>query len=299
MVKIEYQGTDITDSVTVARCWIDQYAEEHGDTIKIIFNDVDGLWDSWGPSVGDKIRVYNGNIDSGIQYVRRVHPTVGRFEIDASAIPPTAGGEKKKEWKQITKLQLANDIAGKCGLSLKTYGLKDCIFKNLKQDYEEDLKFFQKLCMVEGDAFLIYNGQMVLYNESYMENQSPAETIGLDMDNYPEYWNKRVMPALTVRNDSMSYTYGSGSPVKVIYVPLYIDSQGTAEKYAKNLFHYYDKMKKGGFFYYRSPLDDGYAAGSIAEIKTDNRPSYDGKAFIYHVRFDTDDNRAKVFFRCL
>lgn len=301
MIKVEYQGKDITDSVTVNRCWIDQYAEEHGDTIKIIFSDVEGLWDSWAPTVGDKIRVYNGNIDSGIQYVRRTHPTVGRYEIDAGAIPPSVGGEKKHEWRQITKLQLAGDIAGKCGLTLKTYGVKDRIFKNLKQDYEEDLKFFQKLCMVEGDAFIVYDGQMILYSEDYMESQSPAETIALDMDNYPEYWNKRVLSSLTVRNDSISYTYtnGSGSPSKVLYVPLYIDSQGTAERYAKNLYHFYDKMKKGGYFYYSSPIDDGYTAGSVAEIKTDNRPSYNGKAFIYHVRFDTADNRAKIFFRCL
>lgn len=299
MIKVEYQGKDITDSVSVDRCWIDQYAEEHGDTIKIIFSDTEGLWDSWAPSEGDRIRVYNGNIDSGIQYVRRTHPTVGKYEIDAGAIPPAVGGERNGGWQQATKLQLAGDIAGKCGLKLKTYGVQDQKFKYLRQDNEEDLRFFQKLCMVEGDAFLIYDGQMVLYNESYMEGQSPAETIQLDMDNYPEYWNKRSISALTIRNAGMSYTYGSGSPSKTVYVPLYIDSQGTAERYAKNLFHYYDKKKKGGFFYYSSPLDDGYAAGSVAEIKTDNRPSYNGKVFIYHVRFDTADNRAKVFFRCL
>ena len=54
-LKVEYKGVDITGSIEVERCWLDQYAEEHGDTIKIVFRDIKRLWDIWSPEIDDEI----------------------------------------------------------------------------------------------------------------------------------------------------------------------------------------------------------------------------------------------------
>jgi len=298
-LKVEYKGVDITSSVDVDKCWIDQYAEEHGDTLKIIFADADGLWDAWAPKIGDKIRVYDDHVDSGVQYVRSIYPSVGRYEITAGSIPVSADLARSSGWQQVTKLQLAKEIAERHGLKLMTYGITDHKFLYLRQENESDFPFFQRLCLLEGDAFLIYDGMLVLYNEAYIEGTEPKQIVSLDADNKPEYHNEQTITALSIRNGSTEFTYGSDlSRLKSVNIRVYIDSKGTAERYATNLYHHFNKMKKGGTFY-ATPITDGYTAGSVAGIKTRGMASFDGNMFIYHVRHDMTNNKTKVFFRCL
>ena len=299
MLKVEYKGVDITDSVSVDKCWIDQYAEERGDTIKIVFADADGLWDKWSPETGDTIRVYSDHADSGVQYVRGIYPSVGKYELNAGSMPVSADLIRSAGWQEVTKLQLAKEIAKRHGLSLKMYGITDHKFLYLRQEKEADFPFFQKLCLLEGDAFLIYDNSLALYNESYIEEMDPKEAISLDADNIPEYVNEQTVTALSVRNGSTGFTYGEDvSRLKAVDVSVYIDSKGTAERYAKNLYHHFNKMKKSGTFYV-SPIADGYTAGSIAKMKTRNMSAFDGNIFIYHVRHDLINNKTKVFFRCI
>jgi phage protein D len=299
VLKVEYRGIDITSSVVVDKCWIDQYAEEHGDTLKIIFADADGLWDAWAPKIGDKIRVYDDHVDSGVQYVRSIYPSVGRYEITAGSIPVSADLARSSGWQQVTKLQLAKEIAARHNVELMTYGITDHKFLYLRQENEADFPFFQRLCLLEGDAFLIYDNRLILYNEAYIESMEPRETVDLDADNKPEYVKEQTITALSIRNGSTEYTYGTDtSRLKSVNVSVYIDSKGTAERYATNLYHHFNKMKKGGIFY-TSPITDGYTAGSMARIKTRGMASFDGNIFICHVRHDMANNKTKVFFRCV
>ena len=299
MLSVEYKGVDITGSIEVERCWIDQYAEAHGDTIKVIFADPDRLWDSWAPQTGDQIRVYDGHIDSGVQYVRGIAPKVGRYEITAGSIPIGAEQKRRAGWGQVTKMHLAREIAARYGLEIKTYGITDHKFYHLRQEDESDLLFLQRLCLIEGDALIIYDNNLVLYSEAYLEGQEPKQLIDLDEDNAPEYGKEQLYTALSLRNGATEYTTGSDlSRVKAVTLPIYIDSKGSAERYAKNLLHHCNKMTKGGTFYV-SPLAEGYTAGSVAAIKTRGMSSFDGKIFIYHLRADMTNNQMKVFFRCL
>lgn len=297
MVKVEYKGIDITASVDVAKCWIDQYAEEHGDTIQVRFNDTERLWDKWAPAVGDKIRVYSDHADSGVQYIRSLSPMVGKYEITAGSIPVSAEEKRNAGWQQVTKLQLAKDIAARHGLTLKTYGVTDHKFLYLRQEHDGDLAFFQRLCLLEGDAFLIYDGEFILYNEADLESQDAVQTVTVSADNNPEYISEAAYTSIEIRNGETAFTYGTDKTrQKALALDTYIDSKGTAERYAKNLFHHINKMAKRGTFY-TSPIAEGYTAGSIMTLKTEGAGTFNGKAFIYHVRHDLANNKTKVFFR--
>ena len=295
-MKVEYNGVDITNHIEINKCWLDQYSEEHGDTIKIIFSNPN-TWDLWGAKPGDTIRVYDDNVDSGVQFVRGIYPSVGKYEITSSSLP--VSNKRNIGWQQMTKLQLAKDIADRYDLELKTFGVTDHKFLYLRQENEEDFPFFQKLCLLEGDAFVVYNKQFILYSKSYLEDQSPTKTVSIDADNKPDYQNKETYTALSLRNGSTEYTYGSDlSKIKSVKMSVYIDSEGTAERYAKNLYAYFNQNKKGGTFY-TVPITDGYTAGSVAGLETRGMSSFDGNIFIYHVRHDMTNNKTKVFFRCL
>lgn len=296
---VEYKGVDITASVDVDKCWIDQYAEEHGDTIQIRFRDTKRLWDAWAPAVGDQIRVYSDHADSGVQYIRSLSPSAGRYEIKAGAIPVSADATRNAGWQQVTKMQLAKDIAKRHGLKFKGFGLTDHKFLYLKQENETDLAFLQRICLLEGDSFLVYSGELVLYNEAYMEGKAPAQTVSLTADNNPEYFNEVPYTSVEIRNGATAYIYGSDAiRRKSVTLDTYIDSKGTAERYAKNVFHHANKMAKRGTFY-ASPIAEGFTAGSVLNLKTEGAASFNGSAFIYHVRHDLAGNKTKVFFRCL
>lgn len=296
---VEYKGVNITGSVTVDKCWLDQYAEEHGDTIQIRFKDTSRLWDGWSPQIGDQIRVYTDHADSGVQYIRSLSPSAGRYEIKAGSIPVSADAVRNAGWQQVTKLQIAKDIAERHGLTFKGFGLTDHKLLYLRQESESDLEFFQKICLLEGDAFLIYDGAFILYNEEYLEGQTPVQTASITANNKLEYLTEAAYTAIEIRNGETSFTYGSDETrKKSLSLSTYIDSKGTAERYAKNLLHHLNKKARSGTFYV-SPIADGYTAGSVVNLSTEGAASFDGSAFIYHVRHDLAENKTKVFFRCL
>ena len=146
---------------------------------------------------------------------------------------------------------------------------------------------------------MIYDGALVLYNVEDLEGKTPAQKVQLNADNNPEYYREQPITALTVRNGKTEYTYGTDTTkCETINVTAYIDSQGTAERYASNLFHHLNKNRKCGIFY-TSPLANGYSAGSVVTLATKKMTAFDGDAFIYHVRHDMTNNKTKVFFRCI
>ena len=296
-MTVEYKGVDITDSVDVSSCVIDSYAEEHGDTMTIEFNDVSSLWDLWSPTEDDLIRVYKNNVDSGAMYVREMTPGAGKYKIRASALPLSARSQRSQGWEKITKLQLAKDIADRHGLVLKTYGVTDRKFYYLRQVAQNDFNYFEDLCVIEGDAFIVYDGNLILYNVEYLESVAPVQQVSLDETNEYEYTRQTKYAGCLIRNASTSYTYKPGTTDYIAErkINAYIASAGDAERYAKNMYRYLNRLKESGYFYIG--LADGYSAGSVMSISTKNASSFDGNIFIYHIRHDLVNNKSKVFFR--
>ena len=117
MIQLTYNGVDITESVSINRCWHDMYASGQSDTLQLRLNDADNLWDSWSPAVGDEIKLDFGTISTGAMFVARIIPRNGTLDIFAQSAPASGFEAQNKTWQKVRLLQIGEEIATRNGLS--------------------------------------------------------------------------------------------------------------------------------------------------------------------------------------
>ena len=300
MIQIIYKGTDITDSVSINRCWHDMYAAGRSDTLFLRVNDVDNMWDTWGPQNGDEIIVVYGAIGTGTMFVTSAVPKNGKYEITAQSAPASGYENRDKAWRNARLLQIGAEIAGKNGLGFKSYGVTDQLYPYLLQSNESDFHFLHRRAQLEGCAFLVYDKTLVLYSESYMESQAPIETLEVTEDGDYDYSDHRIdlYGSCLIENGLYTGEYaaqnGSGRVLKPA-PSFHIGSGAEATRFAKGLLRAANKGCYGG--YVRTPIMTGYAAASTVDLKNVRAPSWDGTVFIDHLRNDYSKGKSKVFFR--
>lgn len=300
MIQLTYNGVDITDSVSINRCWHDMYASERSDTIQLRLNDADKLWDKWAPAVGDEIRVDYGTISTGTMFVSRVIPQNGTFDILAQSAPASGFELQNKAWQKVKLLQIGEEIAKRNGLSFVSYGVEDRLYSYILQTNESDFAFLNRRAQLEGCSFLVYNKTLVLYSEAYMEAVVPTETLTVDIDGDYKYNDRRffLYGACVVGSGmyagEFSVDNGAGRKYKPSNIGI-VSSNQEAERFAKNLLRHVNKDCYSGFV--RSPILPGYAAASTIVLSNQRAPSWDGTVFIDHIRNDYGSGKSKIFFR--
>ena len=300
MIRITYKGADITDSVSINRCWHDMYAAGKSDTLFLRVNDVDNMWDTWAPAIGDEIKVDYGAIGTGTMFVTSATPKNGKYEITAQSAPATGFEKRDKAWNKARLLQIGAEIAGRNGLGFKSYGVTDQLYPYLLQSNEGDFHFLHRRAQLEGCAFLVYDKTLVLYSESYMESQAPIDTLEVTQDGDYDYTDHRadLYGSCLIENGLYTGEYAAGNGSGRVLKPapsFHIGSSAEAARFARGLLRAENKGCYGG--YVRTPIMTGYAAASTVDLKNVRAPSWDGTVFIDHLRNDYSQGKSKVFFR--
>lgn len=300
MIQLNYNGVDITEDVSIQRCWHDMYAAERSDILQIRLNDGDVLWDKWGAAVGDEIRVDYGAISTGIMFVSRIIPRNGFVDIHAQSAPASGFELQNKSWQQVRLLQVGEEIAKRNGLSFISYGVEDRLYSYLLQKNEGDFAFLSRRARLEGCAFLVYNKTLVLYNEAYMEAVVPTEALQVGLDGDYKYQDHRfnLYGACRVESGMYAGEFVADSSIGRVYKPSNIGSVGSpqeASRFAKNLLRHINKGCYTGFI--RTDIMPGYAAASTITLENTRAASWDGTVFIDHIRNDYGTGKSKVFFR--
>lgn len=297
-LQILYNGVDIYDDISVNQCYYDMYAASRSDELVIRFNDTKRMWDVWSPKNNDAIQVINGAADTGKMYIESVQPENGLMTLRGFSIPPTAKNVNNKSWEKVRMSQLAEEIANRHGLGFEMYDVVDQQYEYIAQQNMPDFEFLEHRCSLEGLAFLVYDGALVLYSESALESAEPAETLEIPVDTDYEYSDATIdaFGRSEVVNGGTTGTFSAGGDKlfrKVLH--LKISSQAEANRFAKGLLRYNNKKMVTGIW--TTSLLRKYAAGSVVNITTTGASSWDGPAFLHHVRHDHVMEKTKIFFR--
>ena len=300
VLKVFYDGVEITEDISINSCIHDMYASSRADTLILKFNDINKVWDNWKPKNEDTISIVCGVAKSGAMFIESVVPENGLMTLRASSIPPTAKDEKTKSWENVKLLQLAKEIADRHGLGFESYGVEDRLYNYVRQDNMPDFEFLQQRCVLESLAFLVYDKKLILYSEEYLEKQEPVKTITVDSDKDFTYTDnaQKGYGKITIKNGDLTGTYKSSnglSKAKEIIVSTCMSSQSEANRFARGILRQENKNLTTGIF--KDAIMREFSAGSVMGVETTGAGSWNGNAFVHHIRHDFVKSTSKVFFR--
>lgn len=299
-IKIIYEGTNIYPDISLNSCYHDMFSEKQGDELLIRFNDTRRLWDGWAPKKNDTISVEDNAASTGKMYIESVIPKNGLVTLRAISIPQSYRNKTNKSWEKIRFLQLAGEIAGRHGLNLAQYGIDDQIYDYVAQNNIPDFAFLQQRCVLEGAAFLVYDGALVVYSEQHLEGQPALDTIEVGPADDFEYTDDadNAYGTFEAVNGNLTGIYSANNDSDKVFrkiIPVRMSSQEEANRFAKGLLRNENKGMTSGAIW--APIARSYSAGSIVNIKTQGSSSWDGPAFLTHVRHDYVREQSKIFFR--
>ena len=300
-MKLYYEGVDIAENVSLNRCEHETFAEGRSDQLLLRFNDAAGLWNSWKPVRGEKVRLVDGANDTGVMYVTSIRPENGLFTLRAMSMPLSGENVNSRSWEDVRLLQIGQDIAAKHGLTFKTYGVTDRTYSYIKQERQTDFEFLHRRCQLEGCAMLIYDGTLVMYDEHKMEEQKAADTITIGSDGRFTFYDDSAQTfgsAVVVSGGFRgTYTDAKANDGRILRPKTEIEctSNTEAARFARGLLRAANKNARTGYF--RRRLTREIAAASVINIEAEKASSWDGKIFVTRTRHDFLTGETKIFFR--
>lgn len=299
MIHMSYNGIDITGNVSINRCWHDMYAGGKVDTIMLRMNDVRHLWDSWGPSPGEKIEVSFDTIRSGTMFLRDISPCNGLFSITAESAPPSMRWTRRKSWRRVWLSQIASEIAERNGLTFESYGVTDQLYDYIPQEDMSDIDFLTELTRAESCAFQIFDERLVLFSEPVLESVEPSESLVVGSDGDYRFTTGGDFFGSCVIDGQYTGRFDADNGSARVLRPntfLRASSSADAVRFAQGFLRAVNKHHMSGFV--RNPtILFGYAAGSVLDLRTERAASWNGKVFLHHIRNDYVKRSGKLFFR--
>lgn len=176
-MKIYYNDKEITEAVSVSKCELHDLAGGKADYVTVAFSDTEKMWAGWAPARGDTMRIVTEQFDTGKLFVHDVEYPSGVCTIMAVSVPRDAYKPRSKVWRNVSLLEVAGDVAKRCGLTLDTYSLTNQKYTSVPQIQQSDLGFLTVLAGMEGIAVKATGGKLVLFGEVAMEAVPPTKTI--------------------------------------------------------------------------------------------------------------------------
>lgn len=304
MLQIFYNGVDITDSVSVSAAVGIDNSGGVADSVDVIFNDTEGLWQKWGPNKNDTIKIIKDGYSTGDMYIDELALSPGVFRLSAVSTPLGIRTIKSRVWEYARFSAIAADVASSAGLVLELYSIIDRQYAyQISQVNESDLAFLNRLCIREGYSLKVSNGKLVIFDVVTFENKPPVEVFSRSqMADYSfENSNDELFSACKVEYltadglyqswTALSQTVTTGSVYKVSEGML---TQSEAIRFGDNILKDLNKTEVTGSVFV--VFNKNIAAGSVIEI-TEVGAMFDGLYFVDTVVHDFVKNKTTIELR--
>lgn len=316
-MNIVYNGIDIYDDTDLIYCVYETYSERQADTLTLRFKDENGAWSRWNPQTDDKVQLIEGSCDTGIMFTHSTASENDVFTIRSLSLPQSKSMAMTQAWEGVRLLQIGNLIAQKHGLTFKNFGCKDQVYPYLKQENENDFSFYSGLCTLEGFQMIVYNEQLIVYDETEKDSGMPEYSLDI-IDNNAFVYNKMSSKYRCCEVSAGGYCgkYDIGDTGGLILRPNSISdaevrvpglmlskkraniqctSNSEASRFAKGLLRSVNKYSYIGRF--TTDLMTGYAAASVISITNTLANLQNEPVFIYKVRHDFVNAKSTFYFR--
>ncbi len=298
---VYFEGADISEEISVSRCWHETHAQGRADSLMLEMNDKRRLWDKWRPQIGDSIEVREGAARSGRMFLHSILPRDGLYALFAMALPVAALEKRTNTWENAWLMQIAGEIAGRYGMEMETYGVTNRQYAYIAQKDERDFGLLHRLLLLESCAFLIYDRKIILYSIPYMEAQPAAMTLELDAaSEYRLYEGESPLYArCEIRTGDYSGEYRADEmSTGLVYRPGHDIRAGSgpeAQRFARGLLRAANQDYREIVIW--RELTSAIAPGSMVNIRVRANPSWDGDYFVRDIRHYYTENKSKISLR--
>lgn len=286
-MQMVYNGVDITPHVEIELLNVSDNCGDQLDSINTMLSDSEGQWSNWNPKKGDTLEVFDGGYRSGVMWIDQIRQESGRLALGAISLPPDGKTRRTRSWEQVTLLTLASETAVRYGLTAEFYGVMAYLYARLDQVGRGDFGFLQERARYEGCSIKIFDGKLIVYSDSFIEQKAVAKTIDASMFCDDPVFNdlaRKTFSSCVVSWQGIVGVYADpeciGGQLNVSNIPVY--SPGEAQRFAQNLLRSYNERETIGEF--PVTLDTTITGGSVIAITGTGRS--DGNYFIELAKHD-------------
>ena len=297
---ITYNGKDISKDVETIAATHEMYAGgRQADTIELVFLDDEKLWAKWQPVVGDVISYQKGGTPTGKMFVYEPYIDNNLCIIRATSIPGGMSIVRSKSWEQVYLQQIGDEIAKRSGLEFELLGFSNLYYDYMKQDNQTDGGFLRNLAELEGGGITVYDGRLIMFKESYLEEQKEKAiitTTGAQFERIDRTGS--LFGSAEVRCGSFFGKFTADKTNGRILKPqrtISCTSNAEAARYAAGILRQANKEKTEAIL--RSPLMPDVSAGVVVDLNNTIVPSWSGRFFVYKIRHEYHKDKSTTFMR--
>lgn len=299
-MNLIYNGVDITESVSLTTGKLVDSGGGQADMAALSFSDTGKLWSGWNPSRNDTLEVKTGKFSTGKLFIHAIDYPDGVCTVRAVSVPRNAYRPRDKIWRSVSLMEVAGDVASRCGLTLETYEVEDRKYKALTQQNAADLAFLTWLCQRESIAVKACNGKLVLFSELAFEQKTPQITIKRsDAEDAAAFRTGTALAKYTVQGATFGVGSFSGTAedengtgAKTVSDTVW--TQGEAQRFARGHLRAANKHFKTAEIPMRSLTE--VAGGSTAELSGFGTVN-DGSWYVETVAHDLKHNESTLQLR--
>lgn len=283
------------EDIQITKATYEDYLDDHVDAVSLTIQDSSHVLDY---QKGDRVRIKNDLIDSGIMFVSKISNTDDVYSLRCTATPITFLSEMTYSREGITLSEIATEIEQELGIKVHMDFENDYVYSELHRIRQKPLSYFSNILHMEGMGMKVYN------NTIYAFSIRDYETKNID-DSYtksdflyaPSFATSDVNNILEIENryqkgKDLIYSIVSDQEAgKKIGCNIVCDDIAQSERFTRNIIRRSNRKEYAGSGCMEM---QSFRPGSLFEYISDDL--FSGNYIIYKVIHDFVNEQQNLFF---